>query len=137
MTNDFETSGKITFSNIELIDRFLKQDKMKVNGKTRNVYLTEQGVSSFDDDEQDKNNQAGCIAAIWYKLSQLDTVKAFCYYRLFDHKNELAGHTRFGLLDINREPKPAYELYKYIDTQYSDVVSKDFLQYVRDRKSVV
>ncbi len=131
MTNDFETSGKITFSNIELIDQFLKQDKMKVNGKTRNVYLTEQGVSSFDDDEQDKNNQAGCIAAIWYKLSQLDTVKAFCYYRLFDHKNELAGHTRFGLLDINREPKPAYELYKYIDTQYSDVVSKDFLQYVR------
>ena len=33
MTNDFETSGKITFSNIELIDQFLKQDKMKVNGQ--------------------------------------------------------------------------------------------------------
>lgn len=131
MTNDFETSGKITFSNLELIDQFLKQDKMKVNGQTRDVYLTEQGVSSLDDAEQDRNNQAGCIAAIWYKLSQLDTVKAFCYYRLFDHENELAGHTRFGLLDVNREPKPSYEVYKYIDTQYSDAVAKDYLQYVR------
>ncbi len=131
MTNDYETSAKITFSNIELIDKFLKQDKMKFNGKTRDVYLTESGVSSFDDGENDRNIQAGCIAAIWYKLSQLDTVKSFCYYRMTDHVNEYAGHTRFGLMDANCEPKPAYDVYKYIDTQYSDIVAKDYLQYVR------
>lgn len=131
MTNDYETSAKITFSNIELIDKYLKQDKLRFNGVVRDVYLTEQGVSSFDDADYDRNVQAGCIAAIWYKLSQIDSVKAFCYYRLFDHENELPGHTRFGLMDINREPKPSYEVYKYIDTQYSDVVARNYLQYVR------
>ncbi len=131
MTNDYETTAKLTFSNIELLDMYLQQDKMKFNGVARSVYLTEQGVSSFDDADKDKNIQAGCIAAIWYKLSQLDTVKAFCYYRLFDHENEQAGKTRFGLLDINREPKPSYKVYKYIDTQYSDTVAKEYLQYLR------
>lgn len=131
MTNDYETSAKITFSNIELIDLFLNQDTMKYNGTVRSVFLTEQGVSSYKDDTAGRNNQAACIAAVWYKLSQLDSIKSFCYYRLSDYINEFAGDARFGLLDANREPKPAYEVYKYIDTQYSEIAAKDYLRYLR------
>lgn len=130
MTNDIETTSKLTFSNIELLGEYLNREDMKINGNARGVWLTESGISSTLDSEEERNNQAGHIASIWYKISQLDFIKAFSYYRLVDNVGEAGGVGRFGLVDVNGFKKPSYNLFKYIDTQYSEFVAKDFLKYV-------
>ena len=130
MTNNYNTTSHISFSNIELLDSYLNQDELKVNGKAREVYLTESGVSTCEDSEKERNIQAGMIASIWYKLSQLDTITSFSYYRLKDSEHESGDLALFGLIDSKKETKPAYQVYKYIDSQYSEFVSKDYLKYV-------
>ncbi len=130
MTGDMTTTRRITFSNLELLDKFISQDGMLVNGTTRPVYLTESGISSCGDSERERNQQAGAIAAVWYKVSQLDSVTAFSYYRYSDHADEAADKALFGLVDAEGNRKPAYNVFKYIDTQYSEKVAEDYLQYL-------
>lgn len=131
MTNDYETSSKITFSNIEILDEYLNQDYMKYNGEVRSVYLTESGVSSnVADDATTRAQQAGSIAVVWYKISQIDSIKAWFYYRVQDAPGESAAGARLGLIDLEGNRKPAYDLYKYIDTQYSARFADQYLKYL-------
>lgn len=130
MSNDYNTSTKLTFSNLEILDMYLNQPELKYNNTVRKVYLTESGVSSLNDTELDRNQQAGAIAATWYKITQLDSVVAWYYYRLYDHEAEVGASLRPGLIDISRNTKPSYNVYKYIDTQYSNYVAKDYLKYL-------
>lgn len=128
MTNSYETTTKLTFSNIEVVDAYLKQDNLKYNGNVRSVWLTEQGVSNLDNTEENLNTQAGMIASLWYKLSQIDSIKAFIYYRLIDNVNEAITP---GLITVEGDEKPAYQVYKYIDTQYSKQAAKGYEQYIK------
>ena len=138
ITNDYNTTAKITLSNIELLDDYLNQDSMKFGDTVRSVYLTESGVSSYWNDKPygGENIQAGIIASAYYKISQLDSIKAFSYYRLVDNKDEAKDYAYFGLIksDFGEteawEEKPAYNVYKYIDTQYSLRVANEYLQYI-------
>lgn len=130
MSNDYNTSTKLTFSNLEILDMYLNQPELKYNNTVRKVYLTESGVSSLNDTELDRNQQAGAIAATWYKITQLDSVVAWYYYRLYDHEAEVGASLRPGLIDVSRNTKPSYNVYKYIDTQYSNYVAKDYLKYL-------
>ncbi|HBK01439.1 MAG TPA: hypothetical protein DDY77_00200 [Clostridiales bacterium] len=138
ITNDYNTTAKITLSNIELLDDYLNQDSMKFGDTVRSVYLTESGVSSYWNDKPygGENIQAGIIASSYYKISQLDSIKAFSYYRLVDNKDEIGAGAYFGLLKSDFadtatwEEKPAYNVYKYIDTQYSLRVANEYLQYI-------
>lgn len=132
MTNDYETTSKITFSNLELLDDYLNQDGMKYNGNVRKVYLTESGVSTYwRDKDYSKDGlalQAATIAAAYYKVSQLDSIVAFCYYRVYDSdETEIKSHALFGLYDVDGTAKPSYEVYKYIDTQYSQTVANKYI----------
>lgn len=115
MTNDVDTTAFLTFSNIELIEVFLNREDMLFNGNTRSVWLTEAGISSKGDKHE--STQAGIIAASWYKISQLDSIKAFAYYRMIDHAAE--GGMTFGLMASLDKKKLSYDVWKYIDTQYS------------------
>lgn len=137
MTNDFNTTSKITFSNLELFDDYLNQDGMKFNNSVRSVYLTEAGVSSYwnEDIYGGENIQAGIIASAYYKISQLDSIKSFNYYRAFDNLDEQVNYCGFGLVkrDASNELagyKPAYEVFKYVDTQYSETVANKYLKYI-------
>lgn len=131
MTNDYETTSKITFSNLELLDDYLNQDGMKYNGNVRKVYMTESGVSTYwRDKDYSKEGlalQAATIAAAYYKVSQLDSIVSFCYYRAYDNEIEASSHALFGLHEADRTAKPSYEVYKYIDTQYSQLVANKYI----------
>lgn len=134
ITNDYNTTAKITFSNLELLDDYLNQDFIKCDGQVRKVYLTEAGVSSYWGDDnygtEGLSIQAATIAACYYKISQLNSVVSFCYYRGFDNAIEADDHSVFGLYTIDYKEKPAFEVYKYIDTQYSSVVANKYLKYL-------
>lgn len=132
MTGSLNTSC-ITWSNLEVIQLYLEQSSKRYNGEVRSVYLTEGGVSSSKENsgetfELTKNQQSAGIAYIYYKCTQLSCIKALIYYRLVDNPEESAN---FGLYTQDATiQKPSYMVYKYIDTQYSFEVSKQYLKYI-------
>lgn len=127
MTNDIDTTSMITFSNLELLDSYLNNSSMRFDNNGRKMYLTESGVSSCYETEKEKRAQAAYVAAIWYKVSQLPSVVSWNYYRMKDHSAEAVSYALFGLKDIDGAKKPAYNVYKYIDTQYGQKVANDYL----------
>lgn len=127
MTGDYKTSTQLTFSNLEILDEYLNQSNMKYKGKTRKVYLTEAGVSTYQNREEDKKNQAVYAASAYFKVANLDSITAFSYYRLKDHPQEVASMACFALIDEKGNKKPAYEVWKYIDTQYAFKAADPYL----------
>lgn len=137
--NGTPNTSNISWTNLEVLQLYLEQEGKKCNGKIRDVYITEGGVSSSDSTNSTmfsitKNQQAAGIAYIYYKCSQLSCIKALNYYRLIDNGGESAY---FGLLTQNKTlEKPAYKVYKYVDTQYSFIVSNKYLQYIEWSKFI-
>ncbi len=120
----------ITWTNLEVLQLYLEQPSKMCNGKVRSVYITEGGVSSSSSGELKeltKMQQAAGVAYLYYKATQLSCVKAVSYYRLVDNAGDGAY---FGLLNGKWQKKPAYNVWKYIDTQYSFDVSREYLQYI-------
>ncbi len=132
-TNGFNgslNSTYITWSNLEVLQLYLEQPSKLCNGKVRSVYITEGGVASSSSGELKeitKMQQAAGVAYLYYKATQLSCVKAVSYYRLLDNVGDGAY---FGLLNGNWQKKPAYDVWKYIDTQYSFDVSMPYLKYI-------
>lgn len=126
-------TSAITWTNLEVMQLYLEQSSKLYNGQIRDVYLTEGGVAStssgLSQNQTSKNQQAAGVAYAYYKASQLSCIKAFIYYRLVDHHGD---GTFFGLVSdfegVNK--KPAYTLFKYIDTQYSFEVSRPYLDLI-------
>lgn len=133
-TKNHQATAMITFSNLEVLDIYLHQDNLKVNGSLRPVYLTESGISSCElpgsNINELRKTQAACIALAYYKVSQLESICGFSYYRCADHEIEASAYANFGILDIYGDKKEAYNLWKYIDTQYSEKVANKYLDYL-------
>lgn len=132
MNGSLNTSA-ITWSNLEVLQLYLEQPSKLCNGEVRSVYLTEGGVAStssgLSQTENSRNQQAAGVAYAYYKSSQLSCVKAFIYYRLVDHP---ADGTLFGLVSDwdGKNRKPAFNVYKYIDTQYSFEIANRYLDLI-------
>ncbi len=141
MTGDVETSSFLTYSNFEILEQFLEREENLFEGKVRDVFLTESGVSSsgyygfgagkknMDDDDLSQSIQAAMVAYTWYKASQLDCVKVYAYYRMYDHPNEGENFTP-GLIKHDGTKKKSYEVWKYIDTERSFEYSMKYIQYI-------
>lgn len=142
VTNDYNTTAILTYSNLEVLQQYLELSQNRYNGTVRSVYLTESGVSSNtahlnNNKNKDYERQAAYIALAYYKSTMLDCVKSFSYYRLIDHPEETAAHASFGLITENSVKKPAYTLYKYIDTDKSLEYANKYLSYIRFKKDGV
>lgn len=131
ITGSYKTSGMITFSNLEVLGDFLKRPDMQYKGQRRSVYMTEGGVSSYKNTALDYNRQCAALVQAYYKCSNLSFVKAFNYYRLQDHPGEEATYLTVGLKKSNGKKKPAYNLYKYIDTKSGADYAKKYVKYIR------
>ncbi len=127
MSGDVNSSPFLSFSNLEILEQYLEQDSLKYNGKMRHVYLTESGCSSYLGAEGDLRRQAAYVAAAYYKASVLDCVDAIIYYRGMDHDAEVRAGATFGLRDSDGKNKYSYDVWKYIDTQYSFKVANEYL----------
>lgn len=116
------TSFALTWTNLEILQLYLEQSAKRYFGNVRDVYITEGGVSSSSPIAQEtldlqRRQQAAGITYIYYKCANLSCIKALIYYRLIDNPGESAY---FGLYTYNMEvQKPAYDVYKYVDTQHT------------------
>ncbi|MDO4501601.1 MAG: DUF5722 domain-containing protein [Coriobacteriia bacterium] len=119
MNGNMNTTGLITFSNLELLQSYLEQPALLHKGKVRPVWLNESGCSSLTNEVAHQKKQAAYLAVSYYKIAQLDCVKAFAYYRDIDVEQEAVNGMRTGLLNTDGSHKIAYDVYKYIDTNLS------------------
>ena len=130
---------RITWSNLEVLQLYLEQPVKLCNGNVRSVYVTEGGVSSGNSAgaqfAKTRDQQAAGVAYAYIKCTQLPCIKAINYYRLHDHPDETVQGIYFGLLTVNGVPKPSYNVYKFIDTQYSDEVLDAYLEYIEWTKN--
>lgn len=125
-TGDIETTGRITFKNIELLPQYLARTQMRYDGKTRRVILSEQGCNTPDASLRAQKLQAACYALAYYKVRFLDGIDSFILHRHVDHQAE--GGLRLGLWTWDEDrPEPSspgehkyiYHVFKYIDTKRS------------------
>lgn len=124
-TDSFD-SPRITFKNIEVLDRFLRQKEFLYRGeKVRSIMLSEQGFNSGKNTPDELKNQAAALAYAWKKVKRLDSIEAFHYHRWIDHEHE--GGLNLGLWTVKKgsitwpeTKKPAYELFKKLDTADED-----------------
>lgn len=137
VSGNYKKTQELTFSNFEVLQAYLSQSKMRYGNALRSVYLTESGVSSSHDKKKQLNLQAASLVQVYYKMANLSFVKSFNYYRLRDMKDEAKNNLRTGLLKENGKKKPAYYVYKYIDTKKSRKYADPYMKYItfkRDNK---
>ena len=117
-TND--NTPRITFKNLEVLPRYLRQPELLYGGKPRRIILSEQGFHSSDKPDGELWQAAG-YAYAWYKVEHLRSIDAFILHRHVDHKHE--GGLNLGLwrrkpdsVATPGEKKKIYEVFKAADT---------------------
>ena len=118
-TSGFETP-RITFRNLEVLPRYLRETDLLYRGQPRRAILSEQGFHS-DGTPQGEQAQAAAYCYAFRKASQLDGVDSFILHRHVDHRHE--GGLNLGLWrrksNATATPdskKPIYEVFRAADT---------------------
>lgn len=124
-------SPMVTFKNLEVLDKWVKQDKTKFLGEQkRTVWLSENGTNSRSYSEQDLAEQAAGFAYAWKKMKDLDGIDAFQWHNWMDARGEFG--LRIGLRkypDDETDPagkKPVWYLYQAADTPREDEVFEPY-----------
>jgi len=99
-TQEF-TTPRITFKNMEVLPRFMKQPDMLYRGEIRDIAFTEQGFHTPDGPDGEKI-QAAAYAYAYYKIKHMPEVSAFILHRHVDNRGE--GGLELGLW--NNKPLP-------------------------------
>ncbi|UVI32014.1 DUF5722 domain-containing protein [Paenibacillus spongiae] len=132
-TDDFNTV-RITFKNLQVLVQYLQQQNFLYEGNMRRIILSEQGLNSLSNSENDQLVQAAAYAYAYYKIKFLDGIDSFILHRHVDHAQE--GGLNLGLWTYAKnsistpfEHKTIYDVFKYIDTDQSLAVT-DFAKSV-------
>jgi len=103
-TND--NTPRITFKNLELLPRFLRQPEMLFHGQPRRIILSEQGFHMVNKPEGERW-QAAAYAYAYYKTANLPDIDSFILHRHVDHGGE--GGLNLGLWTRNAASKSMAE----------------------------
>ncbi|GGD82371.1 DUF5722 domain-containing protein [Paenibacillus nasutitermitis] len=123
VTDGFDTP-KITFKNLQVIDRYMGQEAFKSGGERRRIILSEQGFHTQADTPEAQRVQAAAYAYAYYKARFLDGIDAFI---LFNQLDIPAAGLNMGLWTANtalpgfvaKDKKFIYDVFKNIDTSRS------------------
>lgn len=103
-TND--NTPRITFKNLELLPRFLRQPDFLHHGQPRRIILSEQGFHTVDKPDGERWQAAG-YAYAYYKTANLPDIDSFILHRHVDHGAE--GGLNLGLWARNTAGKSIAE----------------------------
>ena len=132
ITGDPDTTPWITVSNLEIYQLYLQRPENLYNGtELRTVSLTETTVlsqnSSSADYQTSINEQAASIAQTYYRAANIPCIDQIAYFQLHD---QTTTSYMVGLMTSGGVKKPAYDVWKYIDTDKSFVYSNKYLKYI-------
>ncbi len=133
-----ESSLLVTFKNVELLDKWIRSEKMLFDGHTRSLVLSEQNPNSLDYSDKEQSLQAASLCYIWKKVATLDSIEAYIAHCWIDDRSE--GGLKTGLRKYADEPfdplgkKRSWYVYKDLGTvrelsmieEADKIISRDF-----------
>ena len=93
-TDDWRTTERITFRNIDQLPKFLQQPELAWRGQPRRVILSEQGFHT-PEGADGETIQAAAFCYAWKRVDAIEGIDAFILHRHVDHAHE--GGLRLGL----------------------------------------
>ena len=105
----------INLKNLHILTDYMQQaDMLSPSGKVRHLILSEQGFTSDSPVHggQCLDLQAQCIKEAYETAKANPYVEAFLLNRMKDEQGLLGAHYAFGLIDVNGNKKPSFEVYK-------------------------
>ena len=132
VTGDPDTSPWITVANLELYQLYLQRPENRYKGEEiRTVSLTETTVlsknSSASGYTTSINEQAASIAQTYYRAANIPCIDQIAYFQLHD---QTTTTYMVGLITAAGVKKPAYDVWKYIDTNKSFLYANKYLKYI-------
>lgn len=104
----------ITMQNIDiLIDYMHETEFLNPDGEVRSISLAEVGYTS----DFGEAKQEASVAYGYLKAASLPDVDAFMLFRLMDNAHEMESHLDLGLIDLDGNRKPAFEIYRKLGTE--------------------
>ena len=138
ISGDPDKTQMITANNLEVMQLYLDRGYAKYNGNPREIYYTENGLSSGTEvgtpSATAQKEQAAESAQYYYRASCMPSVKAMIYYKITDRAEEGATSFKLGLKDTTGKKKLAYDVWKYIDTNRSFEVAGKYLGNISYKK---
>ena len=133
-----ESSLLVTFKNVELLDKWIRSEKMLFDGHTRSLVLSEQNPNSLDYSDKEQSLQAASLCYVWKKVATLDSIEAYIAHCWIDDRSE--GGLKTGLRKYADEPfdplgkKRSWYVYKDLGTvrelsmieEADKIISRDF-----------
>ena len=121
--SDDDNAARVTFRNLPVLLRFLKQTSLTFEGRPRHVILSEQGFHS-DGTAQGEQLQAAAWCFAYRLVESLDGIDALILHRHIDHPAEgglnlgLRRRAAKGQGDFEQQfpRKPIYECFRVADT---------------------
>lgn len=107
------TTPYITMQNIDILIEYMhRPEYLNPVGEVRSISLAEIGyTSSFGSEAQEASIVYGYL-----KAASLPDVDAFILFRQTDDAHEMESCLALGLVDVNGNKKPSYEVYKSLGT---------------------
>ncbi len=114
-----DDSPRITFKNLEVLVKHMRQPELLYRGQPRRVILSEQGFHCPDRPEGERDQAAAYCAAYW-KVAHLDGIDSFILHRHVDHAHEglnlgLWTH-KPGTISTPDRHRQMYDVFKAADT---------------------
>ncbi|MBQ2936652.1 MAG: hypothetical protein IJD96_10510 [Lachnospiraceae bacterium] len=115
------TTPYITMQNIDILIDYMHRDEfLSPTGEVRSISLAEIGYTSSYGDEA----QEASIAYGYLKAASLPDVDSFILFRQTDDAHEMESCLALGLVDLNGNKKPAFEIYKNLGTANEGLVKE-------------
>ena len=132
VTGDPDTTPWITVSNLEMYQLYLQRPENLYNGKElRTVSLTETTVLSTKSSDPYYSTsileQAASIAQTYYRSVAIPCIDQMAYFQVHD---QTTTSYMVGLMTSSGVKKPAYDVWKYIDTDKTFVYANKYLKHI-------
>lgn len=103
----------ITMQNLDILVNYMNRSEFRnPRGEVRSISLAEIGfTSSFGTEAQEAS-----VAYGYLKARSLPDIDAFMLFREMDNAHEMESNLAMGLVDLNGNKKPAFEIYKNLGT---------------------
>lgn len=121
LATDSATTTYITAHNLTVLKDFLENDEYLLDGKRRRVIIDDFAVHADPNNDAALERQAASLAYAYYNAVNADFIDAFIYHRIADNEAESIS---LGLCQENGVQKPAYRIYRSIDTSMGEKETK-------------
>lgn len=122
----------ITAANLEVYQLYLEQPKALYNGELRTVSITEAAICNIDPSKNSAaayqraiSEQAASVAQYYYRAACIECIDQIAYFQPHDQPSYM-----LGLMESDGTLKPAYTVWKYVDTNLSYNYANKYLPYI-------